>query len=143
MDVSRTDIASLFELMDSSGDGLLSYHEFIWHMQRAQKQDMRVQMMVMKLQLERLRRSIDTGFSSALHEIKQTLATGGTAQTCQCCQVNEGPMYQNNVGSVNIPTCDSPKNATPFASPSRGRSPRANKISVSAAVSTDRRDEKN
>jgi Ca2+-binding EF-hand superfamily protein len=58
LSIDRSDIAQLFRLMDGDLSGTVTYEEFINCIRKAETQDMRVQMMVLKLQVSDIGRSM-------------------------------------------------------------------------------------
>eukprot|EP00927_Polykrikos_kofoidii_P023899 TRINITY_DN21854_c0_g1_i1.p1 TRINITY_DN21854_c0_g1~~TRINITY_DN21854_c0_g1_i1.p1 ORF type:complete len:685 (-),score=104.97 TRINITY_DN21854_c0_g1_i1:26-2044(-) len=58
LDIERDDLSQLFCLMDKDGSGKLSYEEFMNCIKKAEAQDLRVQMMVLKLQVSDIARML-------------------------------------------------------------------------------------
>jgi len=72
LDIDREDLALIFDLMDVNHSGSLSYDEFVNHFVKAQSQDPRMYMMVMKLQSAQIMRALDAQ-NMCLHDIQTSL----------------------------------------------------------------------
>eukprot|EP00927_Polykrikos_kofoidii_P020626 TRINITY_DN19826_c1_g2_i1.p1 TRINITY_DN19826_c1_g2~~TRINITY_DN19826_c1_g2_i1.p1 ORF type:complete len:581 (-),score=84.22 TRINITY_DN19826_c1_g2_i1:254-1996(-) len=72
LNIDRHDMQELFVLMDRDHSGSLSYDEFVRTVQRAETQDLRMQMMVMKLQLSNI-------FNTVQKELAQLVDCFGEA----------------------------------------------------------------
>jgi len=57
LDIRGDDIEDMFHLMDLDGSGTLSYDEFIDCIRKAEMQDTRVQLMLLSLQMQHIRRN--------------------------------------------------------------------------------------
>eukprot|EP00930_Biecheleria_cincta_P077024 TRINITY_DN6425_c0_g1_i1.p1 TRINITY_DN6425_c0_g1~~TRINITY_DN6425_c0_g1_i1.p1 ORF type:complete len:675 (+),score=130.96 TRINITY_DN6425_c0_g1_i1:30-2027(+) len=91
LDIGRNDLTAIFELMDSSRTGFLSCDEFINQLQKAQTQDIRVQMLTLKLHVKNVSRMLEHDLRSVGTSIKalelrseEVLSTVQTIHTSIC-----------------------------------------------------------
>jgi Ca2+-binding EF-hand superfamily protein len=71
LDLDRTDISQLFDLMDNDDSGTLSYPEFLNCVRKAETQDLRVQMMVVKLRMGDIAKSVKSDMQKVVESINK------------------------------------------------------------------------
>eukprot|EP00927_Polykrikos_kofoidii_P080257 TRINITY_DN7712_c0_g3_i1.p1 TRINITY_DN7712_c0_g3~~TRINITY_DN7712_c0_g3_i1.p1 ORF type:complete len:700 (+),score=104.46 TRINITY_DN7712_c0_g3_i1:157-2100(+) len=71
LSIDRADVSQLFRLMDNDQSGTVSYDEFMSCIQKAETQDMRVQMMVLKIQICDIARAVKDEMSMLVDLINE------------------------------------------------------------------------
>jgi len=86
LDIDRKDLKYLFELMDKDQSGACSYGEFTEYILKAQSQDIRVQMMIVKLQLALLSRRLQEKVLGVAEKVQTYAEQSRSSQAKYYCQ---------------------------------------------------------
>eukprot|EP00927_Polykrikos_kofoidii_P081724 TRINITY_DN794_c0_g1_i1.p1 TRINITY_DN794_c0_g1~~TRINITY_DN794_c0_g1_i1.p1 ORF type:complete len:623 (-),score=83.40 TRINITY_DN794_c0_g1_i1:157-1986(-) len=78
-DLDRMDLVQLFTWMDADRSGTLSYNEFIRFISKSETQDLRVQMMILKLQMSNVSRTVTEEMSSLVNMMSEIVGIDRTS----------------------------------------------------------------
>jgi len=102
LNIDRDELGELFRCMDEDDTGLLEYGEFVRHVQKAQSQDLRVQFMVLKMEVLKMSHSLQRQ-SREIHEAIREMQ--GVALS-----MASPPLQQlRNAGALTRHPCASPE----------------------------------
>eukprot|EP00927_Polykrikos_kofoidii_P016307 TRINITY_DN17352_c0_g1_i1.p1 TRINITY_DN17352_c0_g1~~TRINITY_DN17352_c0_g1_i1.p1 ORF type:complete len:617 (+),score=81.88 TRINITY_DN17352_c0_g1_i1:96-1946(+) len=112
LDLERKDIVQLFFLMDQDSSGTISQDEFIECLRKAESQDMRVQMLALKLQVSDIARTVEERMSTMVNMISQQFHLGVKQRrvtTCRRSTISNHTRGKRSIASVRPPKTPSKK----------------------------------
>lgn len=73
MELDTKDLGLMFDMMDTNGDGQCSYAEFIEQMQKCQSQDIKMQLLYIKLQMAQMKLALDNSMKSRIGKVSNEI----------------------------------------------------------------------